>query len=174
LASINKATVMGYVGRDPEIRSLRDGARIATLSIGTSESWRDKATGEKKDTTEWHRITIWPEKTVQLIEKYVRKGDLIHIVGKIETRKWQDQQGQDRYSTEIQVRAFGGEVTLIGRVERNNRLAEREPGDEGGYDQPARSPAPRNRNDDLDDKIPFASNDLAVEPYLYLKQRAIL
>ena len=150
---------MGNVGRDPEIRSLSTGTRIVTLNIATSESWRDRSSGERQEKTEWHRVTIWPEKTVELIEKYVRKGDMIHIEGKIETRKWQDQQGNDRYSTEIHVKPFSGSVTLIGRIERNGgggRLAEREPGDDGGYDQPARGPATtRGRNDDLDDEIPF-------------------
>lgn len=165
MGSINRVTIMGNVGRDPEIRSTQDGRRLANLSIATSETWRDRNSGERREKTEWHRVTVWPEKAVEIVEKYVRKGDMILIEGQLETRKWQDQQGNDRYSTEIVVQAFKGGITLIGRIERSNgngsgRLAEREAGDDGygggGYGGGNGGGArPRGRNDDLDDEIPF-------------------
>lgn len=160
MGSINRVTIMGNVGKDPEIRSTQGGARVANLSVATSEHWRDRQSGERKEKTEWHRITIWPEHQVNIVERYVRKGDMILIEGAIETRKWTDQQGQERYSTEIVVSQYKGGITLIGRIERNGgggRLAEREPGNDGGYGdhQPAGARPARGRNEDLDDEIPF-------------------
>lgn len=162
VGSINRVTVMGNVGKDPEIRSTSGGTRIATLSVATSEIWKDKNSGERKERTEWHRVTVWPDHTVGLIERYVRKGDMILIEGSLETRKWTDQQGQDRYSTEIVVRPFSGGVTLIGRLERaggGDRLRDRASTDEGyAGGSPGRSngvAGGRGRNDDLDSEIPF-------------------
>jgi len=153
--SVNKAMILGRVGKDPEIRSTQGGARIANFSVATSESWRDKHSGEKKEKTEWHRITVWPENTVKVVEDYVRKGDLILVEGQIETRKWTDQQGAERYSTEIVVSAFRGSITLIGRTDNSGRqgggrLTDREVDDRAGG-----GTAQRTRGDDLSDEIPF-------------------
>lgn len=161
MAGINKVIIMGNVGRDPEIRSLSSGDQLATLSIATSETWRDRNSGERKEKTEWHKVTIWGEQRVKLVETYVRKGDMIAIEGKLETRKWQAQDGSDRYSTEIQVKPFDGQLTLIGRLERRDsaggtgRLRDRAP--DGGYPDDTGQPAPaaRPRNADLDDEIPL-------------------
>lgn len=159
--SVNKVMLLGRVGKDPEIRSMHSGSRVANFSVATSESWRDKSSGERKEKTEWHRITVWPENTVNVIEKYVRKGDLIMVEGSIETRKWTDQQGQERFSTEIVVKAFNGGVTLIGQTDNANRggssssgrLADREP-DDGGFGGGGGAPRGGGRNE-LDDEIPF-------------------
>ena len=150
--SVNKAIILGRVGKEPEIRSTQGGQRIASFSVATSENWRDKHSGEKKEKTEWHRISVFPENTVKVVEDYVRKGDLILVEGRIETRKWTDQSGADRYSTEIIVTGFGSSITLIGRTEgrnsggRSDREVEQAAG--GG------SGAQRASND-LDDEIPF-------------------
>jgi single-strand DNA-binding protein len=155
---VNKAIILGNIGRDPEIRSTQGGERIATLSVATSESWRDKASGEKKEKTEWHRISVWGP-VVDVIEKYVNKGDRIYIEGKIETRKWTDQQGQERYSTEIVVRGFGGKIELLG--ERRNGGGGYSGGRGGnGYgdahEEPSRGGGGSSRrDDDLNDEIPF-------------------
>jgi single-strand DNA-binding protein len=110
---VNKVMLVGNVGRDPEIRSTHSGTKIASFSIATSDTWRDKATGERKERTEWHRISVWNEGLVGIVERYVRKGDKVYIEGKLETRKWTDQSGQERESTEIVLRSFGGELTML-------------------------------------------------------------
>ena len=113
MSSINKAVLIGHVGKDPEIKTLQSGARLANLTLATAERWTDKQTGEKREKVEWHRITIFNERLVDLAEKYIRKGDKIYLEGMIETRKWQDQSGQDRYSTEIVLKTFKGEIVLL-------------------------------------------------------------
>jgi single-strand DNA-binding protein len=155
--SVNKVIILGNVGRDPEIRSMQSGSRVCNLSVATSESWKDRNSGERKEKTEWHRVTIWPDTLVDIIEKYVRKGDKIYVEGQLETRKWTDQQGAERFSTEIVVKGFSGSVTLLGDrrgdgggTRQSGRLAEREPGDDERA--PQRSGGGRN---ELDDEIPF-------------------
>jgi len=113
MSSVNKAVLIGHCGKDPEIKTLQSGARLANLTLATAERWTDKQTGEKRERVEWHRITIFNERLVDLAEKYIRKGDKIYLEGMIETRKWQDQSGQDRYSTEIVLKAFRGEIVLL-------------------------------------------------------------
>lgn len=113
MSSVNKVTLIGHVGKDPEIKTLQSGARLANLTLATAERWTDKQTGEKREKVEWHRITIFNERLVDLAEKYIRKGDKIYVEGMIETRKWQDQSGQDRYSTEIVLKTFKGEIVLL-------------------------------------------------------------
>ena len=112
--SLNRAILIGRLGRDPEVRTMQNGNKVVNLSLATSETWKDKQTGERREKTEWHRIVIWNEKIGDVAEKYLKKGSLCCIEGQIETRKWQDQQGQDRYSTEIVVPAFGGTLRLLG------------------------------------------------------------
>ena len=111
--SVNKVILIGNLGRDPEIRTMQSGGRVANLSVATSESWRDKASGERKERTEWHRVVVFNENLVRLCESYLRKGSKIYVEGQIETRKWQDQSGQERYSTEIVLRPFRGEITML-------------------------------------------------------------
>ena len=111
--SVNKVILVGNLGRDPEIRSLQDGARVANLSIATSENWRDKTTGERREKTEWHRIVIFNDRLVDVVERFVKKGSKLYVEGQLQTRKWTDQQGQERYSTEVVLQRFRGELTML-------------------------------------------------------------
>src|SRR5215469_15749507 len=111
--SVNKVILVGNLGRDPEIRSTQDGLRIANLSIATSESWRDKSSGERKEKTEWHRVAIFNEKLVDVVEKYLKKGAKIYVEGALQTRKWTDKDGQDRYTTEVVLGRFNGQLTML-------------------------------------------------------------
>ena len=112
--SVNKVIIVGNLGRDPEVRSFPAGGKVVNLNIATSENWRDKATGERKERTEWHRVAIFNEALGKIAEQYLKKGSTVYIEGKLETRKWQDQSGADRFTTEIVLRQFGGELTLLG------------------------------------------------------------
>src|ERR1051326_587407 len=138
MASLNKVTLIGNLGRDPEIKSTQSGTRLANFTVATSEQWRDRSTGEKVEKTEGHRVTIWKENLVDLVDKYLRKGDKLYVEGRLETRKWTDQSGAERYSTEVVVRAFGGTIILLERrgngastsaSNGHGRLADRDVGD---------------------------------------------
>ncbi|HVM79587.1 MAG TPA: single-stranded DNA-binding protein [Stellaceae bacterium] len=111
--SVNKVILVGNIGRDPEIRTTQDGMRVANMSLATSESWRDKNTGERKERTEWHRVVVFNERLVDVIEKYVRKGSKLYIEGALQTRKWTDNSGQERYTTEVVLQRFRGELTML-------------------------------------------------------------
>ena len=111
--SVNKVILVGNLGRDPEIRSTNDGTRIANLALATSENWRDRNSGERKERTEWHRVVIFNERLVEIVEKYVKKGSKLYIEGALQTRKWTDNQGQERYSTEVVLQRFRGELTML-------------------------------------------------------------
>merc|ERR1711916_70686 len=112
--SVNKVILVGNLGRDPEIRSMNSGGSIANLSVATSESWRDRNSGERKEKAEWHRVVIFSEGLVKIAEQYLRKGSTVYIEGQLETRKWQDQNGQDKYSTEVVLRNFNSTLTMLG------------------------------------------------------------
>jgi single-strand DNA-binding protein len=143
--SVNKVTILGNLGRDPEVRSFQNGGKVCNLRVATSETWRDKQSGERKERVEWHSVSIMVEGLVKIAEQYLRKGSKVYIEGQLETRKWQDQSGSDRYSTEIVLRPFNGSLVLLDKRE----------GDGGSRDEQASEydqPAPRN---DLDDEIPF-------------------
>ena len=111
--SVNKVILVGNVGKDPEVRTTQSGARFANFSLATSESWKDKATGERKENTQWHRITIFNDALVGVTERFVRKGSKLYIEGQLETRKWQDADGKDQYSTEVVLRPYNGNLTLL-------------------------------------------------------------
>lgn len=111
--SLNKVQLIGNLGQDPEIKTFSDGGKVANLSIATSETWRDKQSGERKERVEWHRVNVWGDGLVAVLEKYARKGDKLYIEGQLQARKWQDQQGNDRYSTEVVVRGFGSGIKLL-------------------------------------------------------------
>lgn len=111
--SVNKVILIGNLGRDPEVRAMQSGARVANLSIATGESWKDKNTGERREKTEWHRVVIFNDGLVNICEKYLRKGSKVYIEGQIETRKWTDQSGVEKYTTEIVLRPFRGELTML-------------------------------------------------------------
>jgi single-strand DNA-binding protein len=131
---LNRVMLIGNVGQDPEIRSTQGGVSVATLSLATSERWTDKQSGEKKERTEWHRVVVWPEGLVGVVEKYVRKGSKIYVEGTLRTRKWTDNAGQDRYSTEVVLSGFDAKLWMLDKL---NVEHERRP------------PQP------LDDDIPF-------------------
>jgi single-strand DNA-binding protein len=111
--SVNKVILVGNLGKDPEIRRTQDGRPIANLSLATSETWRDKQTGERKEKTEWHRVVVFNENLAKVVEQYVKKGAKLYIEGQLQTRKWQDQQGNDRYSTEVVLQGFNGTLTML-------------------------------------------------------------
>jgi single-strand DNA-binding protein len=163
--SVNKVILVGNLGRDPEIRSTQDGMRIANLAVATSETWRDKMSGERKERTEWHRVAIFNERLAEFAEKYLKKGRKVYVEGALQTRKWTDNAGQERYTTEVVLTRFRGELTML-----DSAGGASGPPIEGGYDEgyagggfgdeprtsgsatPARGRTPVN---DLDDDIPF-------------------
>jgi len=143
--SVNKVILVGNLGRDPEIRSMPNGDRVANLSVATSESWKDKSTGERKEKTEWHRVSIFNDNIVKVCESYLKKGSTVYIEGSLETRKWTDQQGVEKYSTEVKLGRFNGVLTMLGgKSEGGERAREPEP------QEPAK---PYQEFDD--DSIPF-------------------
>ena len=123
--SVNKVILVGNLGRDPEIRSTQDGMRIANLAVATSETWRDKMSGERKERTEWHRVVIFNERLAEIAEKYLKKGSKVYVEGALQTRKWTDNSGQERYTTEIVLQRFRGELTMLDRRPRRRRPADR-------------------------------------------------
>jgi single-strand DNA-binding protein len=162
--SVNKVILIGNLGADPEIRRTQDGRPIANLRIATSDSWKDKSTGERKEKTEWHRVVIFNENLCRIAEQYLKKGSKVFIEGALQTRKWQDQSGQDRYSTEVVLQGFRGELTLL---DSRGSGAGSSGGDYGGDDAGSDfgSPGPTRRvpatvgarggSADMDDEIPF-------------------
>ncbi len=112
--SVNKVILIGNLGRDPEVRSFQNGGKVVNLRIATSETWRDRNSGERKERTEWHSVAIFSEPLAKIAEQYLRKGSTVYIEGQLETRKWQDQSGQDRYTTEVVLRPYSGNLTLLG------------------------------------------------------------
>jgi single-strand DNA-binding protein len=114
MSSVNKVILVGNVGKDPEIRSMQSGDKVASFSIATSESWKDKTSGEKKEKTEWHRISVFNQGLIKVIEGYVNKGTKIYIEGQLETRKWTNKEGVEQYSTEVVLRPYRGELVLLG------------------------------------------------------------
>jgi single-strand DNA-binding protein len=111
--SVNKVILVGNLGKDPEIRSFQNGGRVASFSIATSESWKDKTSGERKEKTEWHRISVLNENLVGIVERYLKKGAKVYLEGQLETRKWTDKDGQEKYTTEVVLRPFRGELTML-------------------------------------------------------------
>lgn len=152
--SINKVTLIGNLGRDPEIRRTNSGDPVASLSVATAESWKDKATGERKEKTEWHRVTVWG-KLAEIAERYLSRGSKVYLEGQLETRKWQDQNGQDKYSTEVVLRGYGGTLIML-----DGKKSEGGGSGGGGCSEP-NPDAPKEdfRNADLDDEIPFIRRD---------------
>ena len=128
--SVNKVIIVGNLGRDPEVRNFPNGGKVVNLRIATSESWRDKTSGERKERTEWHSVAIFNEALGKVAEQYLKKGSTVYIEGQLETRKWQDQSGADRYTTEVVLRQFRGEMTLLGGRDGGSGGG----GGGGGYD----------------------------------------
>jgi single-strand DNA-binding protein len=133
--SVNKVIIVGNLGRDPEVRSFGNGGKVVNLRIATSENWRDKQTGERKERTEWHSVAIYNEALGKIAEQYLKKGSTVYVEGQLETRKWQDQSGADRYTTEIVLRQFRGELTLLGGRGEGGGGGGGGYDDRGGYDE---------------------------------------
>lgn len=159
--SVNKVILIGNLGRDPEVRTFQNGGKVVNLRIATSETWKDRNTGERKDRTEWHSVAIFNEALGRVAEQYLRKGSKVYLEGQLETRKWQDQSGQDRYSTEVVIRPYRGELTLLdsrdggggsGGGGGGGYAPDQGGGYGGGYDS---GPGPGGGRSDLDDDIPF-------------------
>jgi len=168
--SVNKVILVGNLGADPEIRRTQDGRPIANLRIATSENWRDKSSGERRERTEWHRVVIFSEGLCKIAEQYLRKGAKVYIEGQLQTRKWQDQQGQDRYSTEIVLQGFNATLTMLdgrsgpgaGQDSGGGQSDYGSGSGGGGYDEPRRPAGGGsggggggNFDQPLDDEIPF-------------------
>jgi single-strand DNA-binding protein len=163
--SVNKVILVGNLGKDPEIRRTQDGRPIANLRIATSESWRDKATGEKRERTEWHGVVIFSEGLCRVAEQYLKKGSKVYIEGQLQTRKWQGQDGQDRYSTEVVLQNFNGQLTMLdGRSSGGaNAGAGMQEEDGAGYGAPSNGASKRGGasggkggfDKQVDDEIPF-------------------
>jgi len=141
--SVNRVIIVGNLGKDPEIRATQDGKQIANLSIATSDSWKDKTTGERKERTEWHRVVIYSDALVKVVSNYLKKGSKVYIEGALQTRKWQDKDGNDKYSTEVVLQGFNANLTMLdgGKVEEKSDHNEAKA---NGY-----------QRDNLDDEIPF-------------------
>ena len=158
MAGVNKVILVGNLGADPEIRSLNSGDRVANLRIATSETWRDRNSGERKERTEWHRVVIFNDNLVKVAENYLRKGSKVYIEGSIQTRKWTDQSGQEKFSTEIVLQKFRGELTMLDGKGEGEGSSGGYAGGGGGFSQAPRSQGSGPREDfsaDLDDEIPF-------------------
>ena len=150
--SVNKVIIMGNLGKDPEIRNFPNGGRVCNFSVATSESWRDKNSGEKQERTQWHNISILSEPLVNIAERFLKKGSKVYLEGQLETRKWQDNSGSDRYSTEIVLRPYKGEITLIDNKADSNMS--NEPINNDQMDEIQENSVSPNV-DDFDDEIPF-------------------
>lgn len=160
--SVNKVILIGNLGRDPEVRTFQNGGKVCNLRIATSETWKDRNTGERKERTEWHSVAIFSEPLARVAEQYLKKGSKVYIEGQLETRKWQDQSGQDRYSTEVVLRPYRSELTMLdgrdggggggGSFGGGGGSADQMGYDDRGGGGGGASPAPSR---DLDDEIPF-------------------
>ena len=164
--SVNKVILVGNVGNDPEIRSFNNGGNVANFSLATSENWRDKQSGERREKTEWHRVAIFNDGLVGIVERYVKKGSKLYIEGKLQTRKWTDRDGNEKYTTEVVLQGFGGALTMLdGRSEGGgNRVGgggyNQDSGGYGDQGSPGQSRSASAQegpaeNFDLDDEIPF-------------------
>jgi single-strand DNA-binding protein len=154
--SVNKVILIGNLGADPEIRTLNSGDRVCNLRIATSETWRDRASGERKERTEWHRVVIFNDNLVKVAESYLRKGSKVYVEGAIATRKWTDQSGQEKFSTEVVLQKFRGELTMLDGKGEGSGAGEGGYG--GGFSSGPRQQSSAPREDfsaDLDDEIPF-------------------
>jgi single-strand DNA-binding protein len=159
--SVNKVILVGNLGRDPEVRYTQDNQKIVHLSVATSERWRDRGSGEQRERTEWHRVVIFNEKLGEIAEKYLAKGRTVYLEGQLQTRKWTDQSGQERYTTEVVLQRFRGELVLLGGRDEGAAAPDEREGDFGrSAGEPPRGGGGRRAGksddfDDLDDEIPF-------------------
>jgi single-strand DNA-binding protein len=165
--SLNKVQLIGNLGKDPETRSFQNGGKVASFSVACAESWKDKSTGERKEKTEWVNVSVWGDGLVGLVERFIKKGSRVYVEGQLQTRKWQDQSGNDRYSTEVVVRGFGSQVLLLDKKDSGSGGGRQDSGSgyagssQGEWDSASRSsgsgarPQPAAFDSDLDDDVPF-------------------
>ncbi|MFO0997460.1 MAG: single-stranded DNA-binding protein [Alphaproteobacteria bacterium] len=162
--SVNKVILVGNLGRDPEIRTMQNGNRVANLSVATSETWKDRASGERKERTEWHRVVIFNDRLVDVVEKYLKKGAKVYLEGQLQTRKWTDQSGQERYTTEVVLQQYRGELTMLdgrggggGGMGADDDMGAPEPmgASSRGGGVPRGGRGGGGGGGDLDDEIPF-------------------
>jgi single-strand DNA-binding protein len=158
--SVNKVILVGNLGADPEIRRTQDGRPIAHLRLATTDTWRDKTTGERRERTEWHRVVIFNEALAKVAEQYLKKGAKVYVEGQLQTKKWQDQQGQDRYTTEVVLQGFSSQLTMLDRAGGGGSAGGDFGSDDGGSfgsRSPARQPAMAGAGarDDMNDEVPF-------------------
>jgi single-strand DNA-binding protein len=156
---VNKVILVGNLGKDPEVRRLNSGDPVVNLRVATTENWRDKATGERRERTEWHSVVIFNENLGRVAEQYLKKGSKVYLEGQLQTRKWQDQSGQDRYTTEVVLQRYRGELVMLDRAGGGSSSEVAESGSDFGSPGPTRERAPAlagaGRRDDMDDEIPF-------------------
>ena len=161
--SVNKVILLGNLGRDPDVRTMQNGKKVCTLSIATSDSWKDKETGEKKEKTEWHRVVVFNEGLVGVVENYVKKGSKLYIEGSLQTRKWTDDSGTEKYTTEVVIQGYGGRIDMLDSKSTGDSITENT-----GEDTSKKKDSSQNKNsegtenvkkndssDELDDEIPF-------------------
>jgi single-strand DNA-binding protein len=153
--SVNKVILIGNLGADPEIRHTQDGRPIVNLRVATSDSWRDKATGERREKTEWHRVVIFNEGLARIAEQYLRKGSKVYLEGALQTRKWEDQSGQERYSTEVVLQGFNSALTMLDGRQRDSAGEGPSGGGDFGRTKPLGGGGGGSFNKELDDEIPF-------------------
>lgn len=152
--SINKVILVGNLGKDPEVRATQDGREICNLTLATSESWKDKSTGERKEKTEWHRVVIFNDALVRVARDYLRKGSKVYIEGQLQTRKWTNKEGQEQYSTEVVLQGFNGNLTMLDKPEGRSGGSSDYGQSSGGYNSPAPQRA-KVAEAAFDDEIPF-------------------
>ena len=164
MAGVNKVILVGNLGADPEARSLNNGGEVVNMRVATSESWSDKQSGQRQERTEWHNVVIFNENLARVAKNYLRKGSKVYLEGQLQTRKWTDQSGNDRYTTEVVLQRFRGELVLLDRAEGGSRTSDFGDDFGGGYaggggggggSRPQQRPQPATFDNDLDDDVPF-------------------
>ena len=159
--SVNKVILVGNLGKDPESRSFANGGKVVSFSVATSENWKDKSSGDRKEKTEWHNVSIFSEGLARVAEQYLKKGSKVYLEGQLETRKWQDQSGNDRYTTDVVLRNFNSSMVLLdgreggGGASRGGGYGDEFGGGGGGSGRPQSRPQPAAFDTDLDDDVPF-------------------
>jgi single-strand DNA-binding protein len=153
--SVNKVILIGNLGADPEVRHTQDGRPIVNLRVATSDSWRDKATGERREKTEWHRVVIFNEGLARIAEQYLKKGSKVYLEGALQTRKWEDQSGQERYTTEVVLQGFNSQLTMLDGRQRDGAGEGQGSGGDFGRSRPLGASSSASFDKELDDEIPF-------------------
>ena len=150
--SVNKVILLGNLGQDPDIRSMQNGKKVCTFSIATSDSWKDKETGEKKEKTEWHRVVVFNEGLIGVVENYIKKGTKVYVEGSLQTRKWTDDKGTEKYTTEIVIQGYGGRIDIVSAKGNNQELSQDQKTSESNVDSVKEIDSNKNKEKSIDDK----------------------